>query len=116
MTRPLRGRRYSSPANRLPPCTAWIRAQTRDFYTDVLSFEPGTDITMGEGFGWVTVKHPGQPELEITPSGRLRPSPAGRRRDGWMGLSVDNRRKTFKEFCEKGGDLPAGAVRPAARR
>ncbi|HET6734941.1 VOC family protein [Mycobacterium sp.] len=40
--------------------------ETRDFYVDVLGFEPGTDITMGEGFRWVTVKHPSQPELEVT--------------------------------------------------
>jgi hypothetical protein len=29
-------------------------------------FTPRTDVTMGEGFRWVTVGHPSQPELEIT--------------------------------------------------
>ena len=36
----------------------------RDFYVDVLGFEARTDVTMGEGFRWVTVGHPNQPELE----------------------------------------------------
>ena len=40
--------------------------ETRDFYVDVLGFEPGTDIAMGEGFRWVTVRQPNQPELEVT--------------------------------------------------
>ena len=39
---------------------------TRDFYVDTLGFEADTDITMGEGFRWVTIKHPSQPELEVT--------------------------------------------------
>ena len=38
----------------------------RDYYVAVLGFEPHTDVTMGEGFRWVTVGHPSQPELEIT--------------------------------------------------
>jgi catechol 2,3-dioxygenase-like lactoylglutathione lyase family enzyme len=38
----------------------------RNYYVDVLGFEPRTDITMGEGFRWVTVGHPSQPELEVT--------------------------------------------------
>jgi catechol 2,3-dioxygenase-like lactoylglutathione lyase family enzyme len=41
------------------------QTETRDFYVEVLGFEPGTDITMGEGFRWV-IKHPSQPELEVT--------------------------------------------------
>ena len=40
--------------------------KARDFYVDVLGFTPRTDITMGEGFRWVTVGHPSQPELEVT--------------------------------------------------
>ena len=38
---------------------------TRDFYVDVLGFETRSDVAM-EGFRWVTVGHPRQPELEIT--------------------------------------------------
>ncbi len=37
----------------------------RDFYVEALGFEVRTDVTM-EGFRWVTVGHPSQPELEIT--------------------------------------------------
>ncbi len=38
----------------------------RDFYVDKLGFQPRTDVTMGEGFRWVTIVHPDQPELEVT--------------------------------------------------
>lgn len=38
--------------------------QARDFYVSKLGFEPHTDVSMGEGFRWVTVRHPSQPELE----------------------------------------------------
>jgi catechol 2,3-dioxygenase-like lactoylglutathione lyase family enzyme len=38
----------------------------KKFYCEVMGFVEGTDITMGEGFRWVTVKHPEQPELEVT--------------------------------------------------
>ena len=40
--------------------------QARDFYVDNLNFEPRTDITMGEGYRWLTIGHPSQPELEVT--------------------------------------------------
>ena len=39
--------------------------EAKRFYVDVLGLEPGTDITVGDGFRWVTVKHPAQPELEV---------------------------------------------------
>lgn len=84
----------------------------RDFYIDVLGFEPGVDITMGEDFRWVTVKHPRQPELEVT---LMTPGPpldddmaAMIRRQlekgqmGGLGLSVDDCRKTFEELSAKG--------------
>ncbi len=38
----------------------------RDFYVTKLGFVPRTDVTMGNGFRWVTISHPRQPELEIT--------------------------------------------------
>ena len=84
----------------------------RDFYVDVLGFTPRTDITMGEGFRWVTVSHPSQPELEIT---LMTPGPpldeeaaAFTRRQlekgtsGGLGLHVDDCRKTFEELSAKG--------------
>ena len=42
-------------------------------------FVEGTDVSMGDGFRWVTVVHPDQPELEVT---LMVPGPAARRRDG----------------------------------
>ena len=84
----------------------------RDYYVDVLGFEPRTDVTMGEGFRWVTVGHPSQPELEIT---LMTPGPpleqdaadfirrqleAGKM--GGIGLRVDDCRKTHRELSAKG--------------
>ena len=86
--------------------------QARDFYVDVLGFTPHTDITMGEGFRWVTVGHPSQPELEITlmvPGPPLSEEDAAfvRRqletgRSGGLGLHVDDCRKTFEDLSSKG--------------
>lgn len=84
----------------------------RDYYVDVLGFEPRTDITMGEGFRWVTVGHASQPELEVTlmtPGPPLEPDAADfiRRqleagKMGGLGLRVDDCRKTFEELSAKG--------------
>ena len=86
--------------------------KARDFYVDVLGFEPGSDVTMGDGFRWVTVKHPTQPELEVT---LMTPGPPldGDAADfvrrqlekgqmGGLGLSVDNCHKTYEELVAKG--------------
>jgi catechol 2,3-dioxygenase-like lactoylglutathione lyase family enzyme len=83
----------------------------RDFYVDVLGFQPHTDATM-DGFRWVTVVHPNQPELEVT---LMLPGPpldeevaAFIRRQlekgqlGGLGLRVDDCRKTFVELSGKG--------------
>ena len=88
------------------------QTETRDFYVNVLGFEPGTDIMMGEGFRWVTMKHPNQPELQVTlmtPGPPLDPEAADfvrRQLDkggmGGLGLSVDDCHKTFEELSEKG--------------
>jgi catechol 2,3-dioxygenase-like lactoylglutathione lyase family enzyme len=86
--------------------------RARDFYVDVLGFTPRTDITMGEGFRWVTVSHPSQPELEITlmlpgpPLGEEDAAFVRRQletgRAGGLGLTVDDCRKTFEELSAKG--------------
>ncbi len=86
--------------------------QARDFYVDVLGFEPRTDITMGEGFRWVTVGHPSQPELEVTlmtPGPPLNSDAADFVRRqlekgemGGLGLRVDDCRKTYEELIAKG--------------
>ena len=84
----------------------------RDYYVDVLGFEPRTDITMGEGYRWVTIGHPSQPELEVTlmlPGPPLEPAAADFIRRqleagqmGGLGLRVDDCRKTFEELSAKG--------------
>jgi len=86
--------------------------QARDFYVDVLGFEARTDITMGEGFRWLTVGHPSQPELELTfmvPGPPLDADAADHLRRqlekgeaGGLGLHVDDCRKTFEELSAKG--------------
>jgi catechol 2,3-dioxygenase-like lactoylglutathione lyase family enzyme len=84
----------------------------RDFYVGVLGFTPRTDITMGEGFRWVTVGHSSQPELEITlmiPGPPLDEEAAAFTRrqlekgtSGGLGLHVDDCRKTTEELKAKG--------------
>ena len=67
---------------------------------------------MGEGYRWVTIGHPSQPELEVT---LMLPGPpldadaaAFVRRQleagqmGGLGLRVDDCRKTFEELSAKG--------------
>lgn len=86
--------------------------ETRDFYVNNLGFTPNTDATMGEGFRWVTVNHPSQPELEITlmvPGPPLSDEAAAFVRSqleagqmGGIGLAVDDCRKTFEELSAKG--------------
>jgi catechol 2,3-dioxygenase-like lactoylglutathione lyase family enzyme len=86
--------------------------EARAFYVDILGFESRTDITMGEGFRWVTVGHPSQPELEIT---LMKPGPPlddeaaafiqrqlGKGQLGGLGLRVDDCAKTYAELTAKG--------------
>lgn len=86
--------------------------KARDFYVDVLGFRAQTDISMGEGFRWVTVVHPSQPELQVTlmtPGPPLDADAADFVRRqlekgamGGLGLRVDDCRKTFEELSAKG--------------
>jgi catechol 2,3-dioxygenase-like lactoylglutathione lyase family enzyme len=86
--------------------------KARDFYVDTLGFEAHTDVTMGEGFRWLTVRHPNQPELEVTlmtPGPPLDAEAADFIRRqlekggmGGLGLRVDDCRKTFEELSAKG--------------
>jgi catechol 2,3-dioxygenase-like lactoylglutathione lyase family enzyme len=86
--------------------------KARDFYVDVLGFQPRTDITMGEGFRWVTVSHPSQPELEVTlmtPGPPLDPDAADfvrrqleKGQMGGLGLRVDDCRQTHQELSAQG--------------
>ena len=99
--------------------------EARDFYVDVLGFEPGTDVTMGDGFRWVTVCHPDHPELEVTlmmpgppldpEAAELHPPPArqgpdGRARPEHGRLPQDLRGALRKgvEFLQEPADRPYG--------
>jgi catechol 2,3-dioxygenase-like lactoylglutathione lyase family enzyme len=86
--------------------------KARDFYVDVLGFELRTDVTTGEGFRWVTVGHPSQPELDLT---LMTPGPPmdaeaadflrrqlQKGQMGGVGLKVDDCRKTHAELVAKG--------------
>ncbi|MEX5708339.1 VOC family protein [Parafrankia sp. FMc6] len=97
--------------------------KARDFYVDVLGFEPRTDVSMGGEFRWVTIGHPSQPELEATlmvPGPPLDPDAAdfvrrqlGKGQMGGLGLRVDDCRKTFEELSAKGVEfLQEPADRP----
>ncbi len=86
--------------------------EAKKFYTDVLGFEEKTDVRMGNGFRWVTVGHPSQPELEITlmvPGPPLDEDMAGAVRRalakgsmGGVGLRTDDCRKDYEELSAKG--------------
>ena len=50
--------------DKLSHTTIWVLDQdeARDFYTEKLGFEVNTDQSM-DGFRWLTVNAPGQPEI-----------------------------------------------------
>jgi catechol 2,3-dioxygenase-like lactoylglutathione lyase family enzyme len=99
--------------------------ESKRFYTDVLGFEEKTDVRLGDGFRWVTVGHPSQPELEVT---LMIPGPpldadlaeAVRRAlangtMGGFGLHSDDCRKDYEvlsakgvEFVQEPADRPYG--------
>lgn len=84
---------------------------TRDFYCEHLGFEPAIDVTLGQ-LRWVTIRHPHQPELEVTlmvPGPPLSPEAAAFVRGqlesgqmGGLGLTVDDCRRTYDELIAKG--------------
>lgn len=100
--------------------------EARAFYIEVLGFQPHTDITMGEGFRWLTVCHPSQPELEVTlmtPGPPLDPDAADfvrrqleKGQMGGLGLRVDDCRKTYEGPERQGCNVPTRALGPALRR
>lgn len=89
--------------------------EAKRFYNDVLGFEERADASWGEGFRWVTIGHPSQPELEITwmvPGPPLDPDVAESIRRslangtmGGFGLRTDNCRQTHEELVAKGVDF-----------
>ena len=94
--------------------SVWVKDldESLAFYTDVLGFAAGDDITLGPDFRWVTVSHPSQPELSLhltTPSKPLSDELiAAMQRaqlDGGLpgvGLHVDDCRRTVAELKAKG--------------
>ena len=89
---------------------------------DKLGFEARADVTRGEGYRWVTIGHPAQPELQVT---LMQPGPPldddiaeALRRSlangtmGGFGLRVDDCRATFDLLVSNGVDV----VQPPADR
>lgn len=105
--------------------TVWVTDQdeAKAFYIDQLGFEEATDVTMGDGYRWVTVRHPDHPELELT---LMKPGPpldeesaeAFRRMLakgtlGAVGLATDDCHKTYDELRARGVEfLQEPADRP----
>ncbi len=89
--------------------------EARKFYTDILGFVERNDVRMGDGFRWVTVAHPAQPELEVTlmvPGPPLDDEMAEAIRRalakgtmGGLGLRTDDCAKTYEELAAKGVDF-----------
>ncbi|WP_103381709.1 VOC family protein [Pseudonocardia dioxanivorans] len=86
--------------------------ESKAFYIDVLGFEEHTDITIGDGYRWCTVKHPNQPELQVhltVPGPPFSPEMVdaiNRSLDGGgmngLGMNVDDCRKTYEDLVSKG--------------
>jgi catechol 2,3-dioxygenase-like lactoylglutathione lyase family enzyme len=86
--------------------------KARDFYVDILGFVSRTDVSMGDGFRWLTVSHRDHPEMQIT---LMKPGPPldaeaadfvrrqlEKGQSGGLGLQVDDCRKTYEELTAKG--------------
>ena len=86
--------------------------EAKKFYTEVLGFREGADVTLGDGFRWVTVVHPDHPELEVTlmvPGPPLDDGVAEAVRRalangtmGGFGLQTTDCHKTYDELTAKG--------------
>jgi catechol 2,3-dioxygenase-like lactoylglutathione lyase family enzyme len=94
--------------------TVWVTNQddAKAFYVETLGFQEAADVSMDDGYRWVTVCHPDHPELELT---LMRPGPplddddaAAFRRMlekgslGAVGLATDDCQKTFEALSAKG--------------
>ncbi len=96
--------------------------EAKRFYVDVLGFVERTDVSMGDGFRWVTVGHPDQPELDVTlmlPGPPLDDNMAEAVRRalangsmGGFGLNTPDCQKAYEELSAKGVDF----VQPPSER
>jgi catechol 2,3-dioxygenase-like lactoylglutathione lyase family enzyme len=99
--------------------------ESKAFYIDKLGFTEGTDVSLGNGFRWVTVMHPAQPELEVVlslPGPPMDDAVAEAIRRalangtmGGFGISTDDCRKEYErltglgvEFVQPPADRPYG--------
>ncbi|KAA0020189.1 VOC family protein [Antrihabitans cavernicola] len=86
--------------------------ESKKFYVDKLGFVEISDVSMGDGFRWVTVAHPDHLELEVTlmiPGPPLDAEMADVVRRtlakgtmGGLGIATADCRKTFEELSAKG--------------
>jgi len=89
--------------------------EAKKFYIDKLGFVERTDVTLGDGFRWVSIGHPSQPALDVTlmvPGPPLDEDMADAVRRalakgsmGGVGLQTDDCQKTYKELTAKGVDF-----------
>ena len=90
--------------------------QALDFYTNKLGFEMRMDVTMDNGFRWLTVGPKSQPDLELVlfavKPGMFDEAAAGHLRalleQGALGVGVfdtDDCRATYAELSAKGVDF-----------
>lgn len=70
-----------------------------DFYVNTLGFKVNTDVTMENGFRWLTINPPEQPDLEIA---LLNPMEGGMHKD-------EETKNAFRVLLEKGA-LGAGVL------
>jgi catechol 2,3-dioxygenase-like lactoylglutathione lyase family enzyme len=92
------------------------------WYVDHLGFEERSDVKLGDGFRWVTIGHPEQPELEVTlmtPGPPLDDEMAGAVRRalgkgtmGGFGLRTDDCHKAYEDLTAKGVEF----VQPPSER
>ena len=85
--------------------------ESKKFYTEVLGFAEGADVTLGD-YRWCTVVHPSQPELHVhlaipgPPHSPEMVAAINRALDeGGMhglGMNVDDCQKTYEELRDKG--------------
>ncbi len=96
--------------------------EAKKFYTEVMGFEAGDDVTLGEGYRWCTVVNPRQPELMVNltiPGPPFDPElveAMKRSQDAGglngLGFSVDDCHQTYKDLVAKGVEF----VQPPSER